>query len=190
VGKNVGKIDPRKLATVAFIVFAIVLYMRSRFTTSTDLGTIMIPTILQGMAMAFFFVPLQALIFSGLPPQRMPAAAGLSNFVRITAGAIGTSVFTTAWDNRAAMHHSELVESVGLTNPSAVQALGQLGNGGFTPEQALASVNRLVDQQAYTMAADDLFLISSVLFLALILLVWLTRPPQGGSAPVDAGGAH
>ena len=34
----------------------------------------------------------------------MPSAAGLSNFVRITAGAIGTSVFTTVWESRATLH--------------------------------------------------------------------------------------
>ena len=32
----------------------------------------------------------------------MPAAAGLSNFVRITAGAMGTSIATTLWESRAA----------------------------------------------------------------------------------------
>src|SRR5438105_8152715 len=97
VGKNVAKIDPRRLATVAFIGFALVLWMRSGFNTQATFTTIMIPTVLQGAAMAFFFIPLQAIIFSGLQPERMPAAAGLSNFVRITAGAFGTSIMTTLW---------------------------------------------------------------------------------------------
>ena len=92
------KIDPRKLATVAFVGFALVLWMRSHFNTQADFGTILIPTVLQGAAMAFFFIPLQAIMFSGLPPERMPAASGLSNFVRITAGAFGTSIFTTLWE--------------------------------------------------------------------------------------------
>ncbi|HEX7436913.1 MAG TPA: DHA2 family efflux MFS transporter permease subunit, partial [Caldimonas sp.] len=103
VGKNVSRIDPRKLATVAFLGFALVLWMRSRFNVQADFQTVMIPTLLQGAAMAFFFIPLQAIIFSGLTPDRMPAAAGLSNFVRITAGAIGTSIFTTAWEDRAVL---------------------------------------------------------------------------------------
>ena len=47
--------------------------------------------------MAFFFIPLQAIIFSGLTPDRMPAAAGLSNFVRITAGAVGTPADVAAF---------------------------------------------------------------------------------------------
>src|SRR5918993_2479589 len=85
VGKNVSRIDPRKLATVAFVGFAAVLVMRSHFNTQADFRTILIPTVLQGAAMAFFFIPLQAIVFSGLGPEKMAAAAGLSNFVRITA---------------------------------------------------------------------------------------------------------
>ena len=189
VGKNVGKIDPRKLATVAFAGFALVLWMRSRFNVQADLATILVPTVLQGAAMAFFFIPLQSIVFSGLTPDRMPAAAGLSNFVRITAGAMGTSIFTTAWENRAVMHHEHIAETVTRTNDAATTALSQLGAAGYTPEQALSTVNRLVDQQAYTMAATDIFYLSSVLFVLLIGLVWTTKPKVGGPA-ADVGGAH
>jgi DHA2 family multidrug resistance protein len=188
VGKNVGRIDPRRLATIAFLGFGVVLWMRSHFSTQTDFANVLIPTLWQGAAMAFFFIPLQAVVFSGLPPQRMPAAAGLSNFVRITAGAFGTSIFTTVWENRAAMHHAHLTETVHLGSDAATQALVQLGAAGYGSDQALAVVNRLVDQQAYTLAATDLFYLSSVLFVLLIGLVWLTRPQRGGAA-VDAG-AH
>jgi DHA2 family multidrug resistance protein len=191
VGKNVGKIDPRKLATVAFLGFGLVLWMRSNFNTNATLWVILIPTLLQGAAMAFFFVPLQAIIFSGLKPEQMPSASGLSNFVRITAGAFGTSLFTTLWDDRAAMHHAHLVESVNLGNNAATATLAQLQAAGNTPEQASAVINRLLDQQAYTMAVTDVFWLSSVLFIALVGVVWLTRPKQsGGAAAADAGGAH
>jgi DHA2 family multidrug resistance protein len=188
VGKNVSKIDPRKLATVAFLGFAFVLWMRSRFNVQADFAAILVPTILQGAAMAFFFIPLQAIIFSGLTPDRLPAAAGLSNFVRITAGAIGTSIFTTVWEDRAILHHAEIAETVTRSNDSATLALGQLGSSGYDPGQSLATINRMVDQQSYTMAATDLFLLSATLFVALLVFVWMTRPvPAGATA---AGGAH
>jgi DHA2 family multidrug resistance protein len=189
VGKNVGRIDPRRLATVAFVGFALVLWLRSRFNVQADFWTILLPTLLQGAAMAFFFIPLQAIVFSGLTPDRMPAASGLSNFVRITAGAFGTSLFTTLWEDRAAMHHAHLTETVSRTNEAATQTLNQLGAAGYTPEQALASVNRLIDQQAYTMAATDIFYMSSVLFVLLIGMVWSARPARtaGGDG---GGGAH
>jgi DHA2 family multidrug resistance protein len=189
VGKNVGKIDPRGLATVAFVFFGAVLWMRSRFNVQADFETILIPTLLQGVAMAFFFIPLQAIIFSGLTPDRMPAAAGLSNFVRITAGAMGTSLFTTAWEDRAVSHHSELVEHINNGSQAATQAIGNLTSAGYTTDQALASINRLVDQQAFTMAATDVFRVSAVLFLLMIGIVWFARPKKGGAA-ADVGGAH
>jgi DHA2 family multidrug resistance protein len=188
VGKNVSKIDPRKFATVAFLGFAAILFMRSRFNTQADFMTVLIPTLLQGAAMAFFFIPLQAIIFSGLTPDRMAAAAGLSNFVRITAGAMGTSLFTTAWEDRAVLHHSEIAETITTSNTAATLALNNLGASGLDPAQSLATLNRMVDQQAYTLAVTDLFLISAGLFVLLLIFVWLTKPVLG--ANVDAGAAH
>jgi len=190
VGKNVTRIDPRRLATVAFIGFGIVLWMRSEFNTQAPVWTILIPTLLQGAAMAFFFIPLQAIIFSGLTPDQLPAASGLSNFARITAGAVGTSLFTTLWDSRASLHHAQLAESVNRGNDAATAAMAQLAASGQTPEQINATINRLVDQQAYTMAVTDVFFLSAVLFVALIGLVWLTQPKMAPVGAADAGGAH
>jgi DHA2 family multidrug resistance protein len=193
VGKKVGTWDPRWMATLAFCVFALVLWMRSNFTPQTDIGTILIPTVIQGCAMAFFFIPLTTLTLSGLPPERIPAAAGLSNFVRITAGAMGTSITTTLWDNRATLHHAHLTEQLGQGNTALANATSALGQAGFGSDAALANINRLIDVQAFTRAADDIFIASSVGFLLLIGTIWLTkRPPKlahGPGAP-DAGGAH
>jgi MFS transporter, DHA2 family, multidrug resistance protein len=190
VGKNVSRIDPRRLATISFIGFAIVLFMRSQFNTQATLWTILVPTLLQGAAMAFFFIPLQAIIFSGLKPEQMPSASGLSNFARITAGAFGTSLFTTLWDSRAALHHAHLTETVNLGNATAVQTMAQLEATGQSPEQVAATLNRLIDQQAFTMAATDIFYLSAGLFLLLIGLVWMTHRPSSSAAAADAGGAH
>jgi len=127
-------------------------------------------------------------IFSGLTADRMPAAAGLSNFARITAGAIGTSIFTTAWENRAALHHAELAERITSSSDATTATLGQLGAAGLDPAQAMAMVNRMVDQQAFTLAVDDLFFLSGMLFALLLVFVWATKPAK--NTAVDAAGAH
>jgi DHA2 family multidrug resistance protein len=192
VGKQVAIWDPRRMASVAFIIFAVVLWMRAGFTTQTDFNTILLPTALQGGALALFFIPLTTISLSGLAPQRLPAAAGLSNFVRITAGAMGTSITTTLWDSRAALHHAHLVERLQTGDPALTEALAGLRNAGLGEGAALAQINRLIDQQAYTRAADDIFLASAWVFIGLIGLIWLTRRPprMAGSAAADAGGAH
>lgn len=192
VGKKVGVWDPRRMATAAFIVFATVLWMRSQFTTQTDFMHILVPTLIQGGAMALFFIPLTTLTLAGLTPDRIPAAAGLSNFVRITAGAMGTSIATTLWESRAAMHHAHLTEPLVQGQGTFAATLDALQAAGLSTAQALAQVNQLINQQAFTRAADDIFLGSAGIFLALIGLIWLTRRPprMGGAGAADAGGAH
>jgi DHA2 family multidrug resistance protein len=190
VGKTVSKVDPRRYATFAFIVFALVLWMRSNFSTQADFRTILIPTIVQGVAMAFFFIPLMTITISGLTPDRIPAASGLTNFVRISAGAMGTSISTTLWERRAALHHAQLVESLSTGNDTMTATMSGLAASGLTPDQALAQVNRLVDQQAFMLAANDIFYLSAALFLVLIPLVWLTHPQRSAGGADAAAGAH
>ena len=189
VGKNVGRVDPRIFATLSFLVFALVLWMRSRFSTQVDFATILIPTLIQGFAVAFFFIPLVTLTLSGLAPDRIAAASGLSNFARITAGAIGTSITTTLWDNRAALHDVQLTEQVNAGSVAAKGFMEQLAAAGMSPSQVAAMLNRMIDQQAYMLSANDVFAASAVLFLLLIGVVWLARPVKA-APPVDAGGAH
>jgi DHA2 family multidrug resistance protein len=140
--------------------------------------------------MAFFFIPLTTITLSGLPPDRIPAASGLTNFARITAGAFGTSLSTTIWENRATLHHAQLVENVANGNSATSSAMTGLSASGFSADQVLAQINRLVDQQSFMLAANDIFWISAVGFLVLIPLVWLSHPQRGGAGAEAAAGAH
>ena len=182
IGRKVGQWDPRWMATCAFAGFALVLWMRAQFTVQTDFFHIMLPTLIQGGATAFFFIPLTTLTLAGLPPERMPAAAGLSNFVRIMAGAMGTSIATTLWESRAAMHHAHLSEPLAMGQGPLAASLEAIKASGLSHEQALYQVNRLIDQQAFTRAADDIYLASSGVFLLLIGSVWLTHRPAAQRA--------
>ena len=192
VGRLSNKIDPRVFVTFAFIVFAIVLFMRAHFNTDATIGVLLVPTLIQGLAMATFFIPLIALGLSGLSPERIPAASGLINFARITAGSFGTSITTTLWDRRATLHHAQLVEHLTQSDPAAAQTLANLHAGGLGTDQSYALMNRLVDQQAFMLSADDIFYVSGLLFIALIVLIWFARPEKGGAEGSSgaAAGAH
>jgi DHA2 family multidrug resistance protein len=190
VGNTVNRFDPRKYVTFAFVVFGLVLWMRSQFSTQADFWTIMIPTVIQGVAMAFFFIPLVTITLSGLPPDKIPAASGLTNFARITAGAFGTSIATTMWEDRASLHHAQLAEAVNGGSVAAQSAIGGLGGSGLSHDQVLGAINNLVNQQAFTLAADDIFYVSAAMFILLIPLVWLSHPQKGAGGKDAAAGAH
>jgi DHA2 family multidrug resistance protein len=189
VGRASGKVDPRIFATAALAIFAIVAAMRGGFTAQIDLDTLIIPTVIQGAAVSCFFIPLVSLALSGLRQDQIASASGLNNFVRISAGAFATSIATTVWENRASLHHAQLAEHISRSSPAVADALGKLGAAGMSADQSLGMLNQLVNQQAFTMAALDLFNISAVLLVLLIPLVWLTRPAKGGLG-AGASGAH
>ena len=193
VGKLLGRLDPRLIVTVAFLIFAAVSWLRAGFNTDTDVGTLMVPTIIQGAAMAGFFVPLTAITLSQLEPGRIPAASGLSNFARLTAGGFGTSIATTLWDNRATLHHAQLTEIAKPGQQAFDQAVGALQQGGYSQPQSVSMIDQLVNLQAYTMSAVDIFFASAMIFVLLTGMVWFSRTrkaPQGGGAAEAAAGAH
>ncbi|KWN14155.1 multidrug resistance protein B [Burkholderia territorii] len=191
-GKFLPRTDPRYIATAAFLTFALCFWMRSRYTTGVDEWSLTLPTLVQGIAMAGFFIPLVSITLSGLPGHRIPAASGLSNFVRIMCGGIGTSIFQTAWDHRNNFHHAQLVEQTNPYNPTFNQAVTQMGNLGLTRDQAHGLINNMATQQAAQLGVNDLFYISAAIFVLLIGLIWITKPERagGGDAGAAASAAH
>jgi DHA2 family multidrug resistance protein len=127
-----------------------------------------------------------------LPPQRIPAASGLSNFLRIVCGGIGTSIFQTAWDHRSILHHAQLNEVTTNYNPVFQHFTSQVQQAGNNPAQSYGIFNYLLDQQAAQLGVDDLFYISGILFVVLIALLWISKPNQSLSsdASAAASGAH
>jgi DHA2 family multidrug resistance protein len=191
VGKLLAKHDPRYIVTMSFLIFALVSYMRAGFNANVDIYTIMVPTFIQGAAMAMFFIPLTTISLSGLDPHRVPAAAGLSNFVRLICGAFGTSITTTLWENRATLHHAQLTEIARPGKPAFDAALAGLNSKGLSQAQSASLIDSLINQQSFTMSATDIFYISAIIFLALIALVWFARPRKMSGASSDtAAAAH
>ncbi|WP_321873534.1 DHA2 family efflux MFS transporter permease subunit [Burkholderia ubonensis] len=191
-GKYLPRTDPRYISTASFLIFALCFWMRSRYTTGVDEWSLTLPTLVQGIAMAGFFIPLVSITLSGLPGHRIPAASGLSNFVRIMCGGIGTSIFQTAWDHRNNFHHAQLIEQANAYNPTFNQAVTQMGNLGLTQQQAHGLINNMATQQAAQLGVNDLFYISAAIFVLLIALIWITKPERagGGDAGAAASAAH
>ncbi len=189
VGRLVDRLDPRWFVTASFLVFALVMFMRSDFSTQASFDTLLIPTLIQGVAMATFFIPLLALAFSGLEPERIASASGVINFTRLSAASFATSITTTLWSRRAALHHAQLVWSL-TANPQAQQFMAQAHAQGLSTQQGAFLLNQLINGQAYMLSADDIFWVSGYLFVAMAFLVWLARPGSKSLSAEVSAGAH
>jgi DHA2 family multidrug resistance protein len=62
--------------------------------------------------------------------------------------------------------------------------------GGMSPQQSYASLDRMLDQQAFMLSANDIFYVSALIFILLIAVVWLARPVKDGQAESATAGAH
>jgi DHA2 family multidrug resistance protein len=186
VGKYLDKLDARIFATVSFIAFGVSYFMRAGYTADASFGTFVMPLLVQGIAMSMFFVAMLNIMFDGVPGAQIPAASGVSNFMRITSGAFATSIVTTFWDRHAALHQSRLAEATSAYDFRLQQAMQTLHDMGLNEGQSLGALTRSLANQAYLMSALDYFWICGWLSFAAIALVWFTKRPASGKGPVVA----
>jgi DHA2 family multidrug resistance protein len=172
------RFDPRAIAASAVAIFAASYFMRAGLTSDANLSAFVVPQLVQGVAMGLFFVSVLAIIFDGLPAERIPSASGLSNFLRITAGSFATSLTTTLWDRREALHQTRLADAVNVYAPAYRQSLAQMNGLGIGDQPAIGAMTQQLVQQGYLLSSLDYFYMSAWLTLALIALCFLVRRPK------------
>ncbi|WP_116135753.1 DHA2 family efflux MFS transporter permease subunit [Trinickia diaoshuihuensis] len=182
IGRNLHRLDLRMVASLAFTVFAVVSIWNGTFTLDVPFGHVILPRLVQGIGVACFFVPMTTITLSSVPDERLASASGLSNFLRTLAGAIGTAISTTFWENDAIYHHAVLSESVSTYSQSTTDYQSALGALGMAGDTVRAQLDSLVTQQGYMMATNDFFRISCAAFVFLAVLVWITKPKRGAGA--------
>ena len=179
VGRMVGKVDARWLGSVGFLSFAISFFMRAGLTADASFAAFVLPQLVMGIGMGTFFVAMISILLDGLPPERVPSASGVSNFLRIIAGAFATSITTTFWDRHEALHQTRLAESSSAYSPNlqdAINGLQALGVG--NDHAAVGVLSQGLVHQAYLLSSLDYFWISGWLTVAPLALVWLARRPR------------
>lgn len=188
VGKNMHKFDLRMLVTFSFLVFGSVAWWASHFNTSASFADLTLPRFVQGLGMAFFFIPLMSILLAGLPANRIASASGLSNFLRILGGSFGTSLSIALWDRRESFHHSRLTEGITVYSPNYQSALASFHQLGISTPVAQGMMQFQLGGQSFILALNDVFMVSAMVFFGLIGLIWLAKPPFG--ATKIASGEH
>ena len=158
VAKLATKYDQRALASFGLSILGGVTLMRSFWTTDAD-----------------FFA------LASVLPHEMASAAGLMNFLRTMAGAIGASIAVTIWDDHTKVARSEMVGSLHTDQTQSV-----LMQQGMSAEGALGYISSLVDKEALTLSANYIFLILALVFLFAASIIWLCPKPKIGAG----GGGH
>ena len=93
----------------------------------------------------------------------------------------------TLWQHRGEYHHAVLAEHLNNASAATTDYIHGLGALGGPATRAWGIIDAVVTRQAMTLAVNDVFLFCTVLFVVMIPIVWLAKPPFGN---VEAGAGH
>jgi DHA2 family multidrug resistance protein len=177
VGRNMNRLNLRLAASFAFVVFAFAIFWAATLNDTASFSQFATPRFLQGLGIAFFFLPLNQIMLSGIPPSDLASASGLSNFVRTMSGSIATALTVFLWNRRTDYHHAVLTEHIRNSADAWTQYQGQLNDHGVAGTGALQYVDQVITSQAMTLGVNDVFHFLGWMYLLLIPFIWFSKPP-------------
>ncbi|MNM61557.1 Multidrug export protein EmrB [compost metagenome] len=188
VGRYAQNFDLRMIAGLAFLAMAATCFIRASFNTEVDYWHIAMAQLIMGLGVAFFFMPILSILLSDLSPEQIADGSGLATFLRTIAGSFAASLTTWLWTHRANMHHAQLTEHISLYDPATVDALNQLGG---VNQQSAAVLDHMVESQAYMISTVEYFTMLGWVFVAMLLVIWLAKPPFGAKpGAAEVANAH
>jgi MFS transporter, DHA2 family, multidrug resistance protein len=191
VGRLVSKVDARYLIAFGFAALSVALYhMAHTIYPGIDFRTAVLLRIYQSVGIAFLFVPINTVAYTGIPPSKNNQVSGIINLARNMGGDIGIAMVTTLIARRSQRHQAELIANVHPGDPhllERLQGIAQaLQHAGISATQstklAMAAVYRQVIVQAQTLAYLDVLFVFAVFAAVMVPLVLLTRRAAGGPA--------
>ena len=187
VGRNLPRLNLRLTASLAFCVFGCAIFWAATLNDTATFSQFAAPRFLQGLGIAFYFLPLNAIMLSGVRPSELASASGLSNFARTMSGSVATAMTVFLWNRRTDYHHAVLSEHVRNSAAAWSSYQKQLAAHGMTGIKSLQYVEHVIAAQAMTLGVNDVFAALGWMYLLLIPFVWLAKPPF---AARRGGGAH
>ena len=191
-GRTVGKMDPRLMVFLAYIVTAIGIYNLTRLDLTTSFGTVTLWRMLQVIALPFIFIPISTLNYVGVPATKTNQISSLSNFARNLGGSAGTALLTTYIARSSQVHQAALSANVVPGSPAYQLFMDRMKQmlimGGMPSSQAgraaVGEAYRMMVRQSSMLSYKNAFAILSCIVVVLSPLPFLMRlPPKRGPKP-------
>jgi DHA2 family multidrug resistance protein len=184
VANMIGKVDPRFLMSLGLGLVALDTFWRTTFNTDISVWGLVPAQMALGLGMPLFFLPMMSMSMGAVKPEETASAAGLINFLRTMAGAFATGVIVFAWRDSTAASHVDIAGSLN----NAPKVLAQMQAAGQGHQQALMSLDGIVQTQAVMLGTNQVFGVVAIILACVSAGVWLMPKPK--LAPMKMGGGH
>ncbi|MGL5054772.1 MAG: DHA2 family efflux MFS transporter permease subunit [Fusobacteriaceae bacterium] len=178
LGIYLPKLDSRKVIALGFFIFSLVSIFGANYNSEITQGYISRNRFFSGFGLGLFFMPLSLLALSEVADSDIASASGLFNFVKNLGNSVATSLSVNYWNDRQAINHQSIIESVNTGNTNFLQWMDMLS--GSTVEK-LETLDRIIGNQAAIMGINDMMVLSGVGMLILIPVVFLAKKPKGAT---------
>ncbi len=189
VGLLISRFQARWLAIFGLSVTALSLFQMAHFSLQLDFRTAVETRMVQGVGMAFLFVPINTAAFSFIPKEKMNNATGLINLARNIGGSVGIANVTTMLARRAQLHQAVLVCNLTPLDYGAramlygashlLHAAGSAGP--LAAAQAQGLLYGELQRQAAMLSFVDTFWVMGVVCLAMIPVMFLAKKAKRGT---------
>ena len=173
-GFLVSRVQPKYLIMFGFFTTGCALWYWTNLDLRASFRVLVECRIMQAGGLAFLFVPINTIAYSGLPPGRSNDASALINLMRNYGGSVGVSIVQTMIDRRSQFHQARLVEAISNGNP----ILYQETHGPM--HRTISDIYSDIGLQAGMWAYIDIFKVLSILaFCGIFVAMFLKRIGPG-----------
>ena len=180
----------RWLMCFGFLMLGVSSFMLADINLQVGQINVIWPSIVNGFAISFIFVPLTTSTMSQLGQAQIANASGLYNLMRNLGGSIGIAFVTTMLARGAQVHQALMVGHLTPTDApfthrlaAAAHLLGRHADPVAAMRRAYAGIYSLLDAQAHMWAFVDNFVLVGVLALLGIPLIFLFKPVHYAKKP-------
>ncbi|MFQ3452546.1 MFS transporter [Bradyrhizobium sp. UFLA01-814] len=187
-------LDPRIVVVLGFSAFAAANLWGTQLSHVWAREDFVGIVLLTSIGQAFTLLPIIIMALSNSDPSRATAFAAYIQIMRLGGAEIGVALMGTWLRVREQIHSNYLGQHVQNGNIDVVNLLKRLagefsGDGiGTATGRAVGTLAALVQREANTLAyIDGFWLCFWLAILALVLVAFITRAPQGPLSPAPLG---
>jgi MFS transporter, DHA2 family, multidrug resistance protein len=196
VGFLVSRVDPRWMIVYGFSISAWALFTMLDLNLGVSYWHVAMLRVFQAAGLAFLFIPINTLSYTGIPMTKNNDVSGLTNLARNIGGSVGTAFVVTMLARREQFHQDRVGAWISQNSGSLQTQVNSLGrylveHGGrassLAQGRALAQGNlysQLLRQSAMLAYLDVIKVLAVAMLVLIPLVFFMKRPPKGkGGAP-------
>jgi len=186
VGALLTKVKAHYLLVCGILLGSFAMWRLSHLNMDVGYWNFFWALIWQGIGMGLIFIPLTTITNDPIPVERMGNATSIFNLMRNIGASIGISMVQTIVTRHSQVHMNTLSANVTPTNLQAQGIVngmkGMMTQAGADPataqRMANGAIENLIRQQAAIMSFNDVFWLLAIIFLLILPLILLMRPPR------------